>query len=148
MSEERDCMQQQVETSCLQIIDTTLASVDRYIGAAADEFDRGMPCYCALATFVTFVSLIVREENQFRPLLNCVLSFAERADIEHRGLMAMLASQRVDYSKRSLSKELAQEITDQLTSLEPPHAAVFADAVAIAFLEASKNFVKPIATNS
>ena len=128
--------QQRITDSCSRIVEATLASVNRHIGADADEFDRGMPCYCALATFVTFVSSVVTEETRFRTFIDCVFSFADEAGIEHRGLLTMLATQRVDYSGRSLSENLAQEIAERLTSLEPPHGPVFRDSVAVAFQQA------------
>jgi len=131
-----------VWNSCVEILDATLASVDRHIGPGPDEFDEQMPCYCALATFGTFLTLLVPEETRFRPLLDCILRFAEHADVDYRGLLVMLASQRVDYGNRDFSHDLARDIVEHLTSLEPPHASVFRDAIDVAFSKASE-FAKP-----
>jgi hypothetical protein len=130
-----------VWNSCVDIVDATRESVERHI-PNADEFDDEMPCYCALATFGTFLTLLVPEKARFRPLLDCILRFAEHAGIEHRGLLVMLATQRVDYGSRAFSPDLARDIVEHLTSIEPPHAPVFRDAVDVAFRKASE-FVTP-----
>jgi hypothetical protein len=132
-----------VWNSCVEIIDATRESVERHIGPQADAFDDEMPCYCALATFGTFLSLLVPEETRFRPLLDCIFRVADHAEIERRGLLAILATQRVDYyGTRHFSPDLAREIADRLASLAPPHEPVFRDAVDIAFRKASE-FVTP-----
>jgi hypothetical protein len=131
-----------VWNSCVDIVDATRTSVERHIGPNADEFEDGMPCYCALATFGTFLALLVPEEVRFRPLLDCIFRFAEHSEIERRGLLAILATQRLDYATRTFSPDLASEIVEHLTSLEPPHALVFRDAVDIAFRKASE-FITP-----
>lgn len=132
-----------VWNACVDIVNTTLASVERHIGPGADEFDEDMPCYCALATFGTFLTLLIPEEERFRPLIGCILRVAEHAEVERRGLMVMLATQRVDYAERTFSWDLVQDIVQHLTSLEPRHAPVFIDAVDAAFQKAS-GFATPI----
>jgi hypothetical protein len=131
-----------VWNACVDIVETTLASIDQHMGADADDFNREMPCYCALATFGTFLSVLVKDESCFRPLIDCIFRFAEHAEIEHRGLLVMLASQRVDYGARDFSADLARDIVEHLISLEPPHAPVFRDSVDAAFRKASE-FITP-----
>jgi len=57
-----------VWNACVDIIDATRESVERHI-PDPDEFDDEMPCYCALATFGTFLSLLIPDESRFRPML-------------------------------------------------------------------------------
>ncbi len=131
-----------VWNACVAIIDATRDSVERHI-PHPDEFDDEMPCYSALATFGTFLSLLVSDETRVRPILDCIRRCAAHAEIEQRGLVVMLATQRVDYGCRRFAPELAHEIIEHLTSLEPSHAPVFRDAVEIAFKKASE-FATPV----
>jgi hypothetical protein len=118
-----------------------MESTEQHIGPDADE---EIPCFCALATFGTFLSLLVREETRFRPLLDCILRYAERDELEHRGFMyrgvlGMLAAQRVDYyGQREFSRALADDIIQQLTRVQPSYLPVFRDAVDVAFRKASE----------
>jgi hypothetical protein len=126
-----------VWNSCVDIIDATRDSVERHI-SDPDQFDDEMPCYCALATFGTFLSLLVSDESRLYSIVHCIRRCAEHAEIEQRGLLVMLATQRVDYGTRQFTPELAHEIVEHLTSTEPPHAPVFRDAVDIAYKKASE----------
>jgi hypothetical protein len=120
-----------VWNSCVDIIDATRDSVERHI-RDPDQFDDEMPCYCALATFGTFLSLVCSDESRVQFMVDCIRRCAEHAEIEQRGLLVMLATQRVDYGTRDFTPELADDIVEHLTSLEPPHAPVFREAVDIA----------------
>jgi hypothetical protein len=130
-----------VWNSCVDIIDATRDSVERHI-PDPDQFDDEMPCYCALATFGTFLSLLCSDESRVQFMIDCIRRCAEHAEIEQRGLLVMLATQRVDYGTREFTPELADEIVERLTSMEPPHAPVFREAVDIAYRKASE-FVTP-----
>jgi hypothetical protein len=126
-----------VWNACIEIVDATRDSLERHI-PHPDQFDDEMPCYCALATFGTFLSLLVSDETRIRPILDCIRRCAAHAEIEQRGLVVMLATQRVDYGTRQFTPELAHEIVEHLTSLEPPHAPVFRDIFDIAYKKASE----------
>jgi hypothetical protein len=131
-----------VWNSCVDIIDATRDSVERHI-RHPDQFDDEMPCYCALAAFGTFLSLLFSDESRVQSMIDCIRRCATHADIEQRGLLVMLATQRVDYyGTRDFTPELANDIVERLTSLEPPHAQVFREAVDIAYRRASE-FVTP-----
>src|SRR5438445_661585 len=60
-----------VWNACIEIVDATRDSLERHI-PHPDQFDDEMPCYCALATFGTFLSLLVSDETRFRPILDCI----------------------------------------------------------------------------
>jgi hypothetical protein len=130
-----------VWNACVDIVDATRESVERHI-PEPDKFDDEMPCSCALATFGTFRSLLVSEETRVSSMVDCIRRVAAHAEVEQRGLLVMLATQRVDYAGREFTRDLAREIIAHLISLEPRHAPAFRDAVEIVYQKASE-FVTP-----
>lgn len=98
-----------VWNACIEIVDATRDSLERHV-PHRDQFDDEMPYCCALATFDTFLSLLVSDETRIRPILDCIRRCAEHAEIPQRGLLVMLATQRVDYGTRQFTLELAHEI--------------------------------------